>query len=462
MELDLDRHKVSERRVRESIPGQPSRQEIGEVYGLLGALFDELSEEEQAEFGTLLFGETKPASMKIRALPAAEVLNQSELATLAAIEEVEVSQTRAQAGTMVLVMKGTRLCNLRCTYCHSWREGPGNVMSFTVLARSIRDALLAPGIKHVEFVWHGGEITLLGTKFLRNALWLQQRYLTDGVSVSNSAQTNAVDVSDEVMFFMRDHGISVGVSIDGPPALNDTRRVDKDGNGTSQRIFETLRRFKENEVPFGLLAVIDAEIAAIPPRDLLDFFVSTGTGAMDVLNVLPENDTDGCAVVGTYIPWPQYVEFMSNLFEIWWSDYKDRLDIRSLSSLVDKVANRGNSLCVFAGNCQGKYLTIEANGGISACDKYVGHKEYEYGSLFQGNLNEVLSNSPKLAAARLELSGYKAKSEPCEWYATCNGGCPHDRKLTHTHLQDQNGCCGLKPLLRKISDTISTPALAAE
>lgn len=333
-------------------------------------------------------------------------------------------------------------------------------MSFTVLVRSIRDALLAPGIRHVEFVWHGGEITLLGTRFLRKALWLQQRCLRPGITVSNSAQTNAVDVSDEMMFFLRDHGISVGVSIDGPPRLNDTRRVDIQGMGTSERILQTLARFRENQVNFGLLAVIHAEIAAIPPRELLEYFLSTGATKMDILNVLPENDTDGCTVVGTYIPWPDYVAFMARLFEVWWHEFRDKLQIRSLNSLVDKVSGRGNSLCVFAGNCQGKYLTIEANGGVSACDKYVGAKDYEYGSLFQGNLNQILAASDKLSAARTELRNYKASSETCEWYHTCSGGCPHDRKLSRDHLSDESGCCGLKPLLAQIAATIGvqTPA----
>jgi uncharacterized protein len=459
MELQTSNRAVS-RVDADLAPDAFSRKEIGSVLETLKGMFSELDEDDKATFGRLILG-GMPPQMALRQMPPEAILRASELVTLAEIEKIGVAPVPAQAAAMVLVMKGTRLCNLRCTYCHSWREGPGNVMSFTVLARSIRDALLAPGIRHVEFVWHGGEITLLGTKFLRKALWLQQRYLRAGVTISNSAQTNAVDVPDDVMFFLRDHGISVGVSIDGPPTLNDTRRVDTEGKGTSERILKTLEKFRENNVNYGLLAVVDAEIAAIPPRDLLDYFLSTGTTKMDILNVLPENDTESCTVVGTYIPWPDYVRFMMDLFEVWWTDYRDRLQIRSLNSLVDKVAGRGDNLCVFAGNCQGKYLTIEANGGVSACDKYVGHKEYEYGSLLRGSLNEILANSEKLRSAKIELQSFKKTSEPCEWYATCNGGCPHDRKLSSNHLGDKGGCCGLKPLLEKISATIET-SVAAE
>lgn len=317
MELDITTGGPAKQLMLEQFPGQPSRQEVGAVYGELENLFKELSEEEQAAFGALLFGSTKPPIMALKELPAEDVLKASELVSLQEIEKTDVSAARAQAASMVLVMKGTRLCNLRCTYCHAWREGPGNVMSFTVLARTIRDALLAPGIRRIEFVWHGGEVTLLGTKFLRKAIWLQQRYVKPGITVSNSVQTNAVDVSDEMMFFLRDFDISVGVSIDGPPAVNDVRRVDTEGKGTSDRILATLERFRAVGIAYGILAVVDSEIAAIPPRDLLDYFVATGARGVDLLNVLPDNDSDSCAVVGTYLPWPKFVRFMCELFDVW-------------------------------------------------------------------------------------------------------------------------------------------------
>lgn len=60
-----------------------------------------------------------------------------------------------------------------------------------------------------------------------------------------------------MLLFLKAYKISVGVSIDGPPIINDKRRVDKDGNGTSERILKTLQRLKSMKIPYGLLAVIE-------------------------------------------------------------------------------------------------------------------------------------------------------------------------------------------------------------
>ena len=53
-------------------------------------------------------------------------------------------------------------------------------MTFPVLARATRDALRDPGVRHVDFVWHGGEATLLPLAFYRKALWLQERFRRPG------------------------------------------------------------------------------------------------------------------------------------------------------------------------------------------------------------------------------------------------------------------------------------------
>ncbi|UWU14379.1 radical SAM protein [Rhizobium sullae] len=407
---------------------------------------DMLNDDEKSIFGSLLFADAKPTIHQRLSLPEEAVLNRRERAMLRQIEQTPVDETPARSPSMIIVMKATRLCNLRCTYCHAWREGPGHVMSFAVLARTIRDALQAPGARHIEFVWHGGEATLLGVKFYRKALWLQQRYAPKGTSFSNAIQTNAVDISDDMLEFLRDYSISIGVSIDGPPAINDTRRVDVNGAGTSRRILATLRRLRQKGVKHGLLAVIDSEIAAMPARELLDYFVLTGARSLDILNALPEND-ESCNVIGTYIPWPEYVKFMCHLYEVWRDEYQDRLEIRTFISLLNKVANREHGLCIFAGDCQGKYLTIESNGNIAACDKYVGDDNYLYGNIFKGSLNRSLAGSQNLKRAKAELDCYKTGSSQCQWYSVCTGGCPHDRKTSRRLLNDTSGCCGLGPLL---------------
>src|ERR1700722_14762263 len=129
--------------------------------------------------------------LSLRLSPASDFFSLAEESLLTAIDEEQRVRPASLRGRTILILKATRLCNLRCTYCNSWREGPGQIMELDVLARVIRDALLAPGIDALDIVWHGGEVTLLDPKYLQRALWVQERYRRPGIDVTHSIQTNA-------------------------------------------------------------------------------------------------------------------------------------------------------------------------------------------------------------------------------------------------------------------------------
>src|SRR5262245_24331312 len=93
-------------------------------------------------------------------------------------------------GFVSLIVKGTRLCNLRCTYCHDWRSGQDQTMTFPVMARTIAAALRDPEYDAVEFIWHGGETTVLPIAFYEKALLIQSRFRRPGQLIRNLIQTN--------------------------------------------------------------------------------------------------------------------------------------------------------------------------------------------------------------------------------------------------------------------------------
>ena len=74
-------------------------------------------------------------------LPADQILNSTELK----IFEQEIARPlpdqEAPAKDLVLILKATKLCNLRCEYCVSWGEGPNQIMPFRTLVRTLREFL---------------------------------------------------------------------------------------------------------------------------------------------------------------------------------------------------------------------------------------------------------------------------------------------------------------------------------
>ena len=127
------------------------------------------------------------------------------------------------AGALGLIVKATRLCNLRCAYCHDWRTGPGQTMSFEVMARMTASALETSGPDGVDFIWHGGEPTVVGIPFYEKALYVQAQFQHPGQRVSNSFQTNATLLTDRWLRFLQDSQFSVSVSLDGQCSIR--RRI---------------------------------------------------------------------------------------------------------------------------------------------------------------------------------------------------------------------------------------------
>lgn len=396
-----------------------------------------------------------PNFLELRLTPASELFSTKEVALLHSLEtEYAPEQSRVKSRTVV-ILKATRLCNLRCTYCNSWRDGPGQIMELDILARVLRDTLTAPTLKALDIVWHGGEVTLLKPLFLKRALWIQERYRTPNVQVFHSIQTNATRLTEEWIAFLKQYGLSVGVSIDGPPEIHDARRLTKAGNGSWKDVKRGIDLLRNSHVPFGVLAVIDQCVIACGAQRYLEYLSQLGVSSIALLNVLPPNALDSSNPT-SYLDWDAYQAFMCDLFKRWWADYQNVFILRELQALVDAVRTGSTGLCLYASNCMGQYLTIEPDGRVSACDKYVGDSDFSFGSLRDANLSTLLDNSKNLSKAISHVDSLKAAVSECEYFGFCKGGCPHDSRLNTTHLgSPTSGCCGLNNLLREIVTTVS-------
>jgi uncharacterized protein len=385
-----------------------------------------------------------------------------EPAEAALIESLAADPDPAPGDSVALtvIMKSTRLCNLRCTYCHSWRDGPNQTMTFPVLAHATRDALRDPGVRSVDFVWHGGEATLVPRSFYSKALWLQERFRRSGQTVVNTVQTNGTRLTDDWLAFLREHDFSVGVSLDGPPEVHDTRRLDAGGRPTSARVRKGLERLQAAGITrSGTLMVVDEEIRKVGAQRLLEYMVEIGVRGVALLNVLPENTQPGAPPKGDYLPFPSFVDFLRDLFHVWWPTYRDRMVVRELADLAGQLTGEAPRICVFAGECFGTYLTVEPTGEVSACDKYIDDGTYRFGDVLTTGLTGARV-SQQLSLVREENRRAVERMRDCRWFGVCHGGCPHDRYTGERRLPRYDGrCCGLAPLLDDMAATLEEEGL---
>ena len=424
------------------------------------AIFEtNLSAQERAAFRQVL----PPRFSELDFLFAApeEILSPSEQEIFSRLqrEDIDLGGPCALRPSMVLVMKATRLCNLRCTYCHSWKEGPNQIMGFEVLAKTTRDVLRRLDVKRVNFVWHGGEVTLLPIGFFKKALWLQRMFKSEGQVLTNAIQTNATRLNDEWINFFASVNFEVGVSIDGPPEIHDRRRKTVAGRPTWDQVCAGIARLQRANLPFGVLVVVDRQVVQLGAERLLNCLLELEIPGAALLNVLPRNG-EAEPPDESYLPWSEYVSFLKEMFRYWWPRHRHKIDLRDLSELMNNLAGHAPSLCVFAGNCMGQFLTIEPTGTVSACDKYIGDRQFEFGNVLLADLNAVLAGSQNLARAHVQAASEVSRMSECKYHFVCRGGCPHDRRLNQVYQTGWDGrCCGLADLLDEISAAIHNGAV---
>ena len=167
----------------------------------------------------------------------------------------------------VMIKPVSGACNMRCRYCFYADEMKNRAcavrppMSLETLETVVRRAL-AYAEGQANFIFQGGEPTLIGLDYYRRLIALENRYGGRGVEINNMLQTNGYALSDEMIAFFAENHFLLGVSLDGCPAAHDLMRPDAQGEGTYARVARTIERLEGAGAEYNILCVVNAAVAA--------------------------------------------------------------------------------------------------------------------------------------------------------------------------------------------------------
>ncbi|WP_107656009.1 radical SAM/SPASM domain-containing protein [Nocardia suismassiliense] len=352
--------------------------------------------------------------------------------------------------TAGLIVKATRLCNLRCKYCFDWRTGPDQIMPFDVLVRTIAAATSDPRHDTVVFNWHGGEPTVLPISFYERALHLQGRFRLPGQRILNTVQTNATLLDATWVEFFVTNGFAIGVSVDGPRDVHDSARVDRSGRGTFDRVCQGIALLRDHGASFAVILVIDQPTLARGPDALLDFLVEQGIADVALNFVMPAPNAAPEAGLH-YVDPAQMSQFLIGLWDARAARALTRISIRELEAIDTSLGGNRPNPCTFAGACLGIVFRVEPNGDVYHCDYFGLDPEYRWGNIIQSDFGE-LRKSPPLVLARQRERADRAQLESCPHCQVCRGWCPHSRKTAHRHFPAYSStCCGLAELISHVA-----------
>ncbi len=127
-------------------------------------------------------------------------------------------------------------CNLSCTYCYKEDldvPTKGRRMTFDTARKSI-ELLLAEGAMHarINVIFFGGE-PLTNLPLIKQVVeYAEGRCRELGKQVDFSMTTNATMLTEEIVDYLDRHRFGISISMDGPQAVHDRRRITVSGQGT--------------------------------------------------------------------------------------------------------------------------------------------------------------------------------------------------------------------------------------
>jgi len=343
-------------------------------------------------------------------------------------------------------------CNLDCEYCFYLEKqalfaaGEKYRMSDKILSAFITHYITSQTTPVVEFVWQGGEPTLLGIDFFKRVIDLQEQF--SGVkTITNSLQTNGTLLNDEWCRFLKRHNFMVGVSLDGPKEIHSRYRKDRRGRGTFDQVMRGLTLLQKNKVEYNVLACVARETAA-RPLEVYRFFRDAGVEFIQFTPVVERKPGPQSESLGLRLAEPasldsreeqtdvtdwsvvpdEYGDFLIAVFEEWVRNDVGKIFVMNFEWALNAWIGNPSPVCVHARQC-GRSLVIEHNGDVYACDHRV-YPQYRLGNILRDELPSMAEKSLRSGFGVTKETALPRSCRECDVLAACQGGCPKHRFAT--------------------------------
>lgn len=295
-----------------------------------------------------------------------------------------------------LIIKTSKLCNLRCTYCYETPELANKArMSLEDIRRMflhLRSYIWSRSVRdyRLRLLWHGGEPFAQPISYWEAILKLEEEVFGKRFrkrAITNDVQSNLTLITEKHLPILRQ--MRVGFSYD---VLNDFR-VNAAGRPTDDLVRRKIEWLQKEGIPIGGIAVV-SKANVDHPDEVAGFFVEKGI-PFRALQIYHDMDKFE-AIRNVAVPFERYLQFLMNLSKIPTVQTlleAGRCPIEPFAEAKRTYSTwkRGGKASLAEEECFVREwaLGVNTNGDIySPGDMY--NEEYRYGNIFRQSLDEVL------------------------------------------------------------------------
>ena len=289
-----------------------------------------------------------------------------------------------------------------------------------LVAFRIAEHAEAHDLASVDIVLHGGEPLLAGPARITYAISAIRAGLGGSRRANFSIQTNGVLLNEQFLDLFADHGVQVGLSLDGSREMHDRHRRGPDGSGTYEIVIRAATLLAGYPGLFsGFLSVIDLRndpvsayeelLRFAPPT--IDFLLPHGTWS---------HPPPGLPATG---PVPPYGAWLAEVFDRWYQAPQKETGVRLLDEIINMLLG-GSSATEEIGLSPVNVIVVESDGEIERSDMltvaYPGAGATGM-SVATDSFDAVLK-TPEIAARQGGLTVLAPQCQACPEGRVCGGG----------------------------------------
>jgi uncharacterized protein len=375
-----------------------------------------------------LSGTMTPAAVQAHYLRILDMLDDGTLSSTPV-----PAPTPAPFNHLVIMLAGG--CNMGCTYCFE-RDVPV-YQHPNLLTRAKADEILAWFFRyhegptaHVQL--YGGE-PLLNWPVLQHVVQRAESWAgQSGVELTKYLITNGTLLTAERIAWLKNHRVTIQVSVDGETRTHDRFRVFKNGKPTLPVIRDAVSALDRQDADYNMRAVVTR--AELDPAAVIDGLRSIGDGRVSFEVVATEDASTRL----TADDWERFLEGHARFVQApadSWAELPE-----SVKSTILKICEQRR---VFYGCGAGvSEVTVAPDGNIYECQRL--YRE-PYGNVADGR-------GPKELGSRfLTMVDERPVCRDCWARYLCGGGCLHQAHVEHGSNAPLPQYCRMKHTLVEAS-----------
>ncbi len=335
----------------------------------------------------------------------------------------------------------TDQCNFRCRYC--FIEGNYINKKRDILKWSTAKKWINYFYKHIETneptaIFYGGEPLLNPEVVIKSIKLIRKWDKKLGINTRIGINTNGSVFSKELAKIFKKYNVTLAISLDGPPELHNSMRINKGDIGTFDMVKKNIERYHKAGVEISLSITISEHNYHFLPHiarwviDNFPFIKSVGFNP-PLDSLMFKNNID-------------YEEIMFNMYNAYRifrynKVYEDRI-MRRIIPIIKEFPYLKD--CAGCGN----QIVLAPNGSIGSCHAFLGTKKFFI------NVKDVNNFDFKKESIFVMWNKItpvnKNECALCSFQLICGNACPYSAYMFTTNIFSKDiRMCKMMPIFMK-------------